>query len=151
MTRQAASLSKLLAGTTEREIEIKGIAEAIGLDFDGYTSHRNAIDAMLTEANDGGELYVIWYGDVEDVVMGIANTEWGNNKAPTTISWKNPHLVILNTWNGSGFDSDAIPVTITKPFEREMFRLDGPHGHGYTWDQVAGVVHSAYECEVTIT
>jgi hypothetical protein len=134
------------------EADVKAVAEAVGLDFDGYEAHRDQIAAMLREAN-GGHLYVIWHDDVEDVVMGICNKEWGNDLAPSTITWENPHLIVLDTLNGSGYASDdPLPITITKPFDREMFRLDAARtGRGYTWtDTTGGVTESAYECKVTV-
>lgn len=125
-----------------------GIADAAGIDFD---TNEKALRSLVVEASYGGSLYVIWYGDPEDVVKGVLNTTWENDEAPTTIAWTDPHLVVLDGWNGSGY-SDDVKGIVTKPFVPTNLRMDGNvKGHGYTWDQVAGLVYSAFSNEPTLT
>lgn len=125
------------------------MAEVMGVDFE---ANRGSLWSLVVEASYGGQLYVIWYGDVEEVVMPVLNKAWGNDEqVPTTISWTDPEVVVLNAGNGSGY-SDSIKGTITVPFDTEKLAMDGRRtGHGYTWDDVASVVHSAFRCDVTLT
>lgn len=125
------------------------MAEVMQVDLE---ANRGSLWSLVAEASYGGQLYVIWYGDVEEVVMPILNKLWGNDdKVPTTIAWTDPEVVVLNAGNGSGY-SDTIKGTITVPFDPEKLAMDGRvRGHGYTWDDVAGVAHSAFRCDVTLT
>lgn len=54
---------------------------------------------------------------------------------------KNPVLLALNPYDGSGMDSDPAQGTIAVP--RDRIALDSALGYG-SWDNIAGVVRSAY-------
>jgi hypothetical protein len=124
------------------------IAEAAGIEVE---ANRDTLWSLVAEATYGGSLYVIWYDDPEDVVMSVLNGQWGNSHVATTISWTDPQLVVLDSMNGSGMDGE-VKGTVTKPFDPEKLSMDGKtRGYGYTWDDTASVVHSAYRCPVTLT
>lgn len=128
---------------------VRTICEKCGID---YLTNKAAIESMVIECSYGGQLYVLFYDDPEPIVRGVLNKAWGNDDVPTTITWENPSLVILDGMNGSGMDTQ-VKGTITRPFDPDKFRMDGTgvKGHGYTWDDVAGVVKSAYSCNVTLS
>lgn len=139
----------------EAEIQenVNAIAEAIGAD---PVEHFDTIRAMLVEGQDG-PVYVYWYGDVEQLVKACNNydgtvaTDGHDAVKAQTITWTTPYLLVLNGLQGSGMDA-AFPGTVTLPFNRENLKLDAKGiGNGYSWDDVAGMVRSAYACEVTIT
>lgn len=137
--------------SSEEEIgeNIDAIAKALGISG---VDHEDMLRSWLAEGQDG-PVYVYWYGDVEQLVKAANNYDGSveGTVKPQTITWTNPSLLVLNGLQGSGMDCDY-PGTITLPFDRERLKLDAKGiGNGYSWDDVAGIVRSAYACDVTIT
>lgn len=134
------------SATEKRAIAAASIAKAIGVDTkDNYNA--TAIASMLENSyamdGDSVELFVIWYDDAKHTLMPILNTAWGNDEAPSHITWKDPKLVLLNRWSGSG-DDCPIVGEVTLPFDPAATSLDYEES-GYGWDQVAGVVKRYYD------
>lgn len=118
---------------TDEEIEehVAGMAEALGIELG---ANRSALAQILAEASYGGELRVIWYGAVEPALSATGAT------------FTDPCVVILDRWNGSGMDG-RVTGTVTVKLEPGDIAVDSQMRYG--WDAIAGVVHSAYACDVT--
>lgn len=135
------------------ETNARRLAEMAGIDF-AIDANAQAFRQMVAEQSwYGGQLYVIWYGDVDEVVK--AAIDHANDLAnevpprPFTIKWKDPEILLLDRYNGSGY-GERVVGEVTATFELDRISLD-KDGRGYGWDEVAGVVHSAYKCDVEIT
>lgn len=59
----------------------------------------------------------------------------------TEVRLKDPTLLLLNPYDGSGMDTENMRGKITVP--RDEIRLDSALGYG-SWDNIAGVITSAY-------
>lgn len=59
----------------------------------------------------------------------------------TEVRLKDPILLLLNPYEGSGMDTENMRGTITVP--RDEIRLDSALGYG-SWDNIAGVIASPY-------
>jgi hypothetical protein len=100
-------------------------------------------------------LYVLWYGPPTDLVMATFQTTdegfaYLHDGMHRTISWTDPHLLLLNPWNGSGHDV-KVTGTITKPWTRERVCVDNASTTpGYSWEQVCGPHWPAYANTCTI-
>jgi hypothetical protein len=133
----------------EDEIEeaAKALAETAGVPYEGDNVLR--FRSLVVEASYGGVLEVIWYADVEDLYKALEFDGEGKPTAVGTITWTDPDLLVLDAMNGSGHN-EAIKGQISVPFDPSRLTLDS-QGWGYGWDKIAGVVHSAYACEWSIT
>jgi hypothetical protein len=128
--------------------DIAGIAAQLGIDRE---AHDKLLQDLVTEANGGG-VYVLWYGDVEELIVAAQNCDHEGKQVPQTITWENPHLLVLDCMSGSGHMVD-FPGTITLPFDRARLMLDARNvGNGYSWsDDVAGLAGDRGTTTVTIT
>lgn len=81
------------------------------------------------------------HGPTEVRVLFTADMEEMVDLAVDEVRLKNPALLLLNPYDGSGMDTDNMEGTITVP--RDQIRLDSALGYG-SWDNIAGVVVSAY-------
>lgn len=155
---------KLLSGHHEdaAELRAKYIAEQLklaGFDPDTMTDEdRDEIMSLATEGpydwHEGVTLDVIWYGDIADGAMG-------NGGSPRKLTFggapvhsrENPdgkaRVVLLDRWNGSGYDvALSQPLTVTVD-NRNAPRLDSDEDSGdYGWDDTAGVYKPAYSVSV---
>lgn len=119
-------------------------------DHDTVAANREAIEELVANGPDvwheGVQFDVIYHGDVVDVIPGV--------KAKA-VAFDAPHLVLLDTINGSGHSTQ-----MAGPLETRIDALDAPNpsravldsprgGHGYGWDDTAGVVKSAFAVDVS--
>ncbi|MBQ1048466.1 hypothetical protein KBX50_08305 [Micromonospora sp. C51] len=107
------------------------IANAAGIDLDG---NRDALTDLLANASYGGQLLLIWHGDAEDAI--------GATKA----TWTDPHLLILNSFNGSGFDAQ-VKGAVTRDLKPGDITVDKVRA-GYSWHQTACPHPPAYATTV---
>lgn len=128
--------------------DITGIAEQLGIDRE---THAELLRELVTEANGGG-LHVLWYGEVDELIVAAQNSDHEGNQVPQTITWEKPHLLLLDGMGGGGHMID-FPGTITLPFNRDHLKLDARDvGNGYSWaDDVAGLAGDRGTTTVTIT
>jgi hypothetical protein len=126
---------------------MRDISEVAGIDL---LDNASALGSLVNNAPYGGSLYVLWHGDAEDILTAVLDSTWGNDRAPTTIEWRDPHLLVLDGLNGSGADA-RVKGTVRVPFRPERVRLDAARGHGYTWTEVACPHPAGYEATVTLT
>lgn len=127
------------------EAEVNAAARKLGdllpgVDFTFLPELRE----LVQNATYGGTLYVLWYGDVDEVVKASFD-----DATPRTITWTDPSVVCLDRYNGSGHDVQLKGLTLTLPWSRERITPDS-QGFGYGWDQVCGLNKGAYRNEITL-
>lgn len=126
----------------------KRLAKLAGVEF---LDNAQAFRQMVTEqAWHGGYLCVIWYGNPAPLIEAVCEDLWHNPKPRRRIiEFTNPELLLLDSWNGSGY-GERIKGTVRKVWDPARCVVDSQDGP-YGWDKIAGVVHSAYRCDVTIS
>lgn len=90
------------------------------------TTHDQAIMEAVGNAGYGGTLCFAFSCELEEWM-------WMNEK-PTTITFRNPYIVIPNHSNGSGWHSQMKGFEITLPFRKENLYLDEAIKYSYTKD-----------------
>lgn len=106
-------------------------------------------DEITTMVNNGPEflhegvtLDLLWSGDPKEVALNMTQdsrkVKLRKNESIT--------LLLIDSWNGSGYEATLtdVPVTFEITKESPVF-LDHDKAHGYGWDEIAGIVHSAYQ------
>lgn len=138
----------------DREEMKREIVEALALPEDHPVRAR--LDELLTNGQ-SGRLYVIWSAypsHVIDDVWPLQKPRMGDGVPAATITWNRPpgdggaHLLILDTLNGSGHDV-RLDAPLTVPFDADNLTTDADDG-GYSWNDVAGVVRSAYDATIDV-
>lgn len=116
------------------------IATAAGLDLD-HPPTAALVESLVANASYGGRLSVLWYGDPADAVA-LARPH-DPDDARATVTFTGAHLLILDSWNGSGHE-EPVPV-ITAQWGPRRVSIDAAHtGGGYSWTDTAGPVASTY-------
>lgn len=127
--------------------DMQTIAEELGIEWN--QGNRVLLRELVTNAGGGGRLHILWYGAVDELI-DAAQQEDADGK-PQTITWENPHLLVLSTAYGSGH-MVSYEGTITLPFDRNRLKLDARNvGNGYSWSEdVTGGLYSDVSTTVTI-
>lgn len=130
-------------GTTSATTKhARRLARLAGVDFE---PNRKAFEQMVIEQSYyGGRLYVMWYAEPRVLLQAAVADQWHKPRR-RTITWKDPHLILLDTWNGTGY-GETISGTVTKRWESDrckVDKVDGPWG----WQQIAGPHPPAYKCD----
>lgn len=131
---------------TERYQSARHLGKLAGLNWADY---KGKLYELVDNASYGGVAYVIFYASVDelytaqDALLRLGKTAGG------TITWTDPYLLVLDRWNGSGHDV-KINGKVTVPFDFTRLVSDAGDA-GYSWDDVCGLVKSAYECDFTVT
>lgn len=123
----------------DRTAELTELAGLLGIDFDTY---RTQLLGMSRNASDGGQVYVLWQGDIEPLVNAAASDAEG------TITWTEPSLLTFDTMSGSGWMCELPGATITLPWNRDNLRLDTGTGSWSEW--VCGGLYASQTTDVTI-
>lgn len=124
----------------ETEEAMREIAEETGLD---YEANRGALSSLVANATYGGQLYVLWTGDVQEIAEPVLQMAYGNDPDGSyTITWRDPTLLVLDRMNGSGMDA-AITGEITRPLTIGSVEADDIKGAGYSWTETTGGVRMA--------
>jgi hypothetical protein len=143
-------------GLQARQKAIEDVLKEAGVDTSAE-GVKEAIDDLITEGpydwHEGVQLDVIFYSDVADVVPSTrsdSDPEAGKEKV---LEFAKPHVLLIDKWNGSGYDTvlpTPLKKTLAKPSEdgsevppTGRVYLDDS-GDGYSWDDVCGLVKSAY-------
>lgn len=129
----------------ELDEAVVAIAAAAGIDLN--THNAIVILNMIQCATYGGHLYVIWQGDVEDIVNATTAKVWRNDESDITFT--NPTLLILDQLNGSGMEC-SVEGTIVRRFDPALAHLDTGQSYGWS-DIIGGVSHNAYRTSVTFS
>lgn len=122
------------------DVGAQGVSEAL----------EELVDNGPADWHEGTRLELIFSSNIED--MSAAPREGGEEVQRKELTFTSPQVLLIDTVNGSGHEVQ-LPVTLKKildqPEGSEISRegrvsLDSDAG-GYSWDNVAGVVHSAYK------
>lgn len=117
---------------------------------------REAVDELVNEGpydwHEGVRLELIFTGNVEDVAA--APSDGGEEVQRRQLTFTTPEVLLIDTMNGSGHEVN-VPATLIKVLDQPAEDGSGisddgrvmldSHAPGYSWDDVAGVVHSAYK------
>jgi hypothetical protein len=100
----------------KKQLGLRGISE----------ENNQAIEMMIRQASYGGRLVIYFYDDIGDYISidGKFNT----------ISFKNPHIAIINNSNGSGDDCGLKAVEIKLPINKENIFICKEVRYSYTHD-----------------
>lgn len=113
----------------ESNSEVARVLNELGLP---PTAHNvEAMYSAMANCHGPTEVRVLFTADMEEMI----------DLTVEEVRLKNPALLLLNPYDGSGMDTDNMEGTITVP--RDQIRLDSALGYG-SWDNIAGVVVSAY-------
>lgn len=143
-------------GFEARHKVVESLLKDAGMDTSapGVTA---AIEELITEGpydwHEGVQLDVIFYGDVADAVPATQFDNDPDAGREKVLEFAKPHILLIDKWNGSGHDV-VVPAplkrTLAKPSEdgSETPRTGRVYlddsGDGYSWDDVCGLVKSAY-------
>ena len=126
----------------EADDAARDLAEAAGLAYEGDTAQ--ACRDLVANASGGGSLWVVWDADVEDLHDALSYGADDNKPvASGTITWTDPCLLVLDSFNGSGHDA-RIEGELSAAFDPARLTLDS-QGPGYSWQDVSGAVPSGYD------
>jgi len=95
------------------------------------SNYDRQIDSLLEEASYGGQLVVYFREYVNDLLDSIPNAN--------VITFKNAHIAIINTLNGSGFDCDLPGHKFSLPFSPDCLFHEKSIKYNYTY-AVCGMV-----------
>lgn len=113
----------------EKEAQVEDVLRELGLPVTGHNV--DSIHEAMRECHDYAEVRPIFTVDMAEMVD--SSVKW--------VRVKDPILLLLNRFDGSGMDTRNMEGTIT--LTREDLRADSALGYG-SWDNIAGVVRSAY-------
>lgn len=97
--------------------------------------------------HEGVDLDVIWHGPIGDAALFRDTHDLGRRTSGRKLSFPAPEILLIDRWNGSGHSVKVpAPIAITVSKDAPV-DLDSQCS-GYGWDEVAGVVHSAFRQDV---
>ena len=128
-------------------------AEAAGITVDDH--NRRQLESLIDEnsldfghqAAEQWQLKVLTYTEPEDIAMTL-HGEHGD--ASRTVRIENPSLLLIDRWNGRGYDAPLHGTFETAISVDRPARLDSQLGYG-SWDRVAGVHKPAYAAHVEVS
>lgn len=133
------------------EVEARRLCKFAGLD---WALNHEAMTELVTEASGGGVLCVYAYVEMSDVSDWTEHCLKGDERGRVCLTFKDPHLLVHDNWNGSGHDV-KVKGEIKIRFGRGA--LDDTHGimaldarnvgTGYSWEETCGPYLPAYECD----
>lgn len=135
----------------KREAKIARVLARNGLEITS-DEQREAIEELVANGpfdwHDGVSLEVIYYDDLASSSV-LDLKDW--SKKSRDLAFKDPHVLLIDRINGSGFDV-TIPGTLkTQITPDRPAILDEDPDHGYSWDDVCGLHKPAYRTEMTST
>jgi hypothetical protein len=87
------------------------------------------------DLHEGVTLDLIWYGGVEDI------------PGATSFTITDPNILLIDRWNGSGFECKAKGTATFQITKEERVVLDR-QTWGYGWEDIAGTHNPAYSADV---
>jgi hypothetical protein len=88
--------------------------------------HDSAIDMMLQQASYGGQLVVYFTSGIDDL-LDISDDM-------NVVIFKNAHIAIINTGNGSGDNCQINGHEFQLPFDRDNLKFERSISYNYTYD-----------------
>lgn len=111
------------------------LGDDAGIDFE---KNADALQELVAHASYGGNTYLLWHGDITPMYDAVCKVRHNETAPEITIQWVDPELLVLDTWNGSGY-SVRVRGTVSLPFEPDRLSLDMARGAGgYSWTDVVG-------------
>ena len=99
--------------------------------------------------HEGVRLEVIYQDDLAN------STVWdrtgGGSIKERDLEFSNPHILLIDSINGAGHDTRINGTIKTRVSADRPAMLDEKPDFGYSWDDVCGLVKSAYNTDVTAT
>ena len=125
---------------TEKEVKKERQNIKRHLCLKGLTDEQDKVlDMMIRQASYGGRLVIYFYDDVDDFIR--------IDESFKTISFKNPHIAIIDNYNGSGDHCYIGGVEIKLPLIKENIFICKTTSYSYT-HEVCGMYSNW--CEGTI-
>ncbi|OPY24002.1 MAG: hypothetical protein A4E27_01339 [Methanobacterium sp. PtaU1.Bin242] len=87
---------------------------------------------MVQQASYGGRLVIYFRGDIKEMI---------NSSQYNTIQFTNPMIAVIDTYNGSGDNTDIQGITVTLPYNPENVFIDKLIKYNYTYE-VCGMIES---------
>lgn len=136
--------------SSEQELaeQAEDLANTLGFASDPTVANLIA-SGLLPEAGYGGHAWILFYASVAQMWEAVQAYHGlrAEDRPHAKITFTTPYLLVLDALNGAGFDLE-LPVDVTLPFTPQRLTTDAG-APGYSWDDVAGVVKSAYSAEVS--
>lgn len=133
------------------ERHARRLARLAGLRYDDGDNAARFRQLVIEQAYYGGNLHLIWYGPVGELLDHrelVERQRAGGDRAPRrVIRWSDPHLVLLDQWNGSGH-CEQFTGTVSKILDLARVHVDRAEHYG--WDACAGLHLPAFDTPVTI-
>lgn len=133
----------------KREAKIADVLARHGMEIT-TDEQREAIGDLVAngpfEWHEGVSLEVIYYDDLDSSSV-LDLKDW--SKKSRDLSFKDPHVLLIDRINGSGSDV-TVPGTLkTKITPEKPAILDEDPDGGYSWDDVCGLHKPAYRTQMT--
>lgn len=110
---------------------IRFVKKTLGIPQKNH-DHDSDISMMIQQASYGGRLVIYFKGDIKEMI---------NSNPYNTIQFTNPMIAVINTYNGSGDNTDLQGITVTLPYNPENVFIDKLIKYNYTYE-VCGMVNS---------
>jgi hypothetical protein len=124
------------------------LADIAGVWYDDF---RDSLTEIIVNASYGGSPEISWYGDPRELIGALKRSESGDEwDLNGTITFREPHLLLIDFYNGCGHDAKLKGAVITVPFDPSRIVVDDAKNVGYGWDSIAGVYKPAYAADVSI-
>lgn len=129
---------------------IENVLKASGIDT-ADPENQEAIRDLVSEGpydwHESVDLDIIFAADIENASA--------SHEGETALEFTNPHVVLIDRNNGSGYDAQfkgaakkTIPAAENINSKTDRVFLDKGDIGGYGWDEVCGLVTSAYKTDV---
>jgi hypothetical protein len=106
---------------------LKNIKKALKIKL-SETKWDNQLEIMISQG-DNGRLVIYFTADIKQML---------DLKDKNTVTFSNPHVAIIDTWNGAGDNCQLEGHSFTIPFTLENFFMDKAVKYSYTY-QVCGM------------
>ena len=126
-----------------------------GAGLEMNDTNRKAIATLIDEnsldfehqAPEQWRLRILSTDDVKEYGMSGSSPY---RDAARDVELKNPYILLIDPWNGRGMDAKLDGAITSRISPDAPVQLDSRRGYG-SWDEVAGVVKSAYRSENKVT
>lgn len=104
----------------------RDIRKLLGIKRNDPNLFDRELNELICNASYDGELVIYFTTDIKQFVDYKSN--------PNIITFTNPHIALINTSNGSGYDVQLDGCTVTLPFDRANLYLDKTIKYNYTYE-----------------
>ena len=106
------------------------------------------VNGMTSRDREHGQFYVLWYGPAPDLLRAVIDS---GPAAWLEVAWTNPHLLLLDSFEGTGHVVKASGV-ITRHLEPALCQVDDidHDGPGYSWSDIAEFTRADYAAPIRL-